>query len=199
MSGTTANRTRNRITLLLLLAVFVGPLGYAVWVYNTMDQPARMKNHGTLVQPPRPLPVDLTLVESGEIPLKDAFTGKWTLVVVGGTECGGPCRLALYKSRQSRLAQGEAVRRVQRIYLLLADAPGDTLERLRADHPDLRILQVPVPERARIVTLFEDDGSGGSVYVVDPLGNYMMRFDGAFEAKGLAQDLRLLLRASQIG
>ncbi len=199
MSVTTANRTRNRVTLLLLLAVFAGPLLYAAWVYNTMERPARMKNHGTLVQPPRPLPEDLTLRGTEEIALKDAFAGKWTLVVVGGTECDGACRLALYKSRQSRLAQGESVRRVQRIYLLLADAPGDTLARLRADHPDLRILRVPVPERARIVALFEDDGSGGSVYVVDPLGNYMMRFDGAFEAKGLAQDLRLLLRASQIG
>jgi hypothetical protein len=37
------------------------------------------------------------------------------------------------------------------------------------------------------------------VFVVDPLGNLMMRYDARSDPHGLLEDLRKLLRLSQIG
>jgi cytochrome oxidase Cu insertion factor (SCO1/SenC/PrrC family) len=42
-------------------------------------------------------------------------------------------------------------------------------------------------------------GDRSHVYLVDPNGNVMMRWDAAQDPKGMLRDLERLLRASQIG
>jgi len=37
------------------------------------------------------------------------------------------------------------------------------------------------------------------IYLVDPLGNLMLRFPARVDAKRMMKDLKLLLKASQIG
>jgi len=37
------------------------------------------------------------------------------------------------------------------------------------------------------------------VYMIDPLGNYMMFYEDGFDSLGIMEDLKFLLKASQIG
>jgi cytochrome oxidase Cu insertion factor (SCO1/SenC/PrrC family) len=47
---------------------------------------------------------------------------------------------------------------------------------------------------------FPADGAPSShIYLVDPLGNLMLRFPAQPDAKRIMKDLKLLLKASQIG
>ena len=40
---------------------------------------------------------------------------------------------------------------------------------------------------------------GGTIFIVDPLGNLMMRYDVRQDPKGLREDLKNLLELSHIG
>ncbi len=72
---------------------------------------------------------------------------------------------------------------------------------LASEHPKLvvlpqgsdaaEVLAASLPAAAR------PDGTG--IFVVDPLGNLMMRFDLEADAKGMYEDLKKLLRVSRIG
>jgi hypothetical protein len=63
--------------------------------------------------------------------------------------------------------------------LLVVDATGNKAQALLA--------QFPASERAH------------SIFVVDPLGNLMMRFDARANPRGLREDLLKLLKLSHVG
>ena len=52
---------------------------------------------------------------------------------------------------------------------------------------------------AELVARFPTADAPYSLYVVDPLGNLMMRFDTRGDPKGLLEDLKKLLKLSHIG
>ena len=102
--------------------------------------------------------------------------------------------------RQTRLALNADMTRVQRIFL----ATGNCCDRayLDAEHPGLVVALADNDAGATLLAAFPDAQSGtdGSIYVVDPLGNLMMRHaPAAPPAKGLLEDLRKLLKLSHIG
>ena len=41
--------------------------------------------------------------------------------------------------------------------------------------------------------------SGGSVWLVDPLGNLILRYPPGYQSRGLLEDLKRLLKLSKIG
>jgi len=61
-------------------------------------------------------------------------------------------------------------------------------------------LHVWRPADAGFVTQFPAaQDRAAHIYLVDPLGNLMLRFPAQVDPKGMMKDLRLLLKASQIG
>ena len=103
-------RPRSRLTLLLLMALFFGPLLLSFLMYYRWHwRPAGQTNHGRLIEPPRPLPaLDAAAV------LHD----KWSLVYVGAGDCDDACRFALYFIRQTHLGLGHLMPRVQQVFLV---------------------------------------------------------------------------------
>jgi cytochrome oxidase Cu insertion factor (SCO1/SenC/PrrC family) len=191
--------------LLLLASLFFGPLLLASIWYGHADRwplPEQRANHGQLITPPHPL-AGLQLQDLKGHPLaEDSLQGRWTLVYPGLPTCDAECENLLYQTRQVRTALGKDTERVQRIYLL-AEIPQDParLEALRGLHPDLLLAVLASPST---MTRFPDADpaqwwSGKQLYVVDPLGNLMMRYDADQDPKGLLADLKRLLRISQIG
>jgi cytochrome oxidase Cu insertion factor (SCO1/SenC/PrrC family) len=125
--------------------------------------------------------------------------GKWTLAYIGGSRCDAPCRESLYTMRQVRLALGEDMRRVERL-LILTDQEG--LAELREGLKSYPGMVVATASRAALDDLrrtFDWEAYPGSVFVIDPLGNLMMRYDPATEPKGMLKDLERLLKVSRIG
>ena len=190
---------RSRTQVWILLAVFFVPLALAFLLYYGSGgwRPSGSTNHGELISPPRPLP-SVTLPTPGGAPLApETWHGKWTLLYVGDGRCDGRCRAALVLMRQTRLALNADMTRVQRIFL----ATGNCCDRayLDAEHPDLAIALADNDAGAQLLAAFPDTADN-FIYVIDPLGNLMMRHvPEPPPAKGLLEDLRRLLKLSHIG
>jgi len=197
--------SRQRFTLIAIALVFVAPMAIAWLLLARPDwRPAYTVNHGTLVQPPRPLAgLGLHGVDGSSLG-PHYLQGKWTLVYVGHGRCEKICQRQLYNTRQVRLAQGKNIGRVQRL-MILTDAGGTAaLRSIRAQHPDLTIAAPVAADRAAVLNRFAIDGAGdpgtaGRVYVVDPLGNLMMTYGANADPSGMLKDLERLLKVSYVG
>lgn len=200
-------RSRNLRTLAGLAALFLLPLLGAFWLYyGTSWRPSGHVNHGALIQPPRPLPqVDLPrvpLVDSppgGELsPTRSAlFRGTWTLAYVGDGGCDAACRRTLYVMRQTRLALGKDMLRVDRVFLVTGNCCAKAF--LAREHAGLLVLDATGAPGQRLLGEFPAGDRAHSLFIVDPLGNLMMRYDVRRNPRGLLIDLRRLLALSDIG
>ena len=186
-----------RLKLLLLAALFFAPVlgAIALFFYFPEYIPAGRVNYGTLVSPARAVPA-LALADPAGAPAPNPLSGKWTLVYLGGAQCAQPCQERLLLSRQVRLAQNQNRGRVQRLYLAPdVAAAAAAREQLAAEHPDLVVLAETEPRAAAFFQPADPD----ALYLVDPLGNWLMVYAGAVEHKGLHRDVKKLLRVSQVG
>ena len=183
-------QARGRRMLLLVAALFLVPLAVAFALYYGTDwRPGRRTNHGDLIVPARPLPAIAPAAAGGPAP----FHGKWSLVYVGDGACDAACAAVLVTMRQTRLALANEMGRVQRVFITTGGEIDR--ERLGRDHPGLLVLEPAEP----LLAAFPRERAPTDLYIVDPLGNLMMRFDSRANPKGLLQDLKKLLTLSQIG
>lgn len=176
-------RARNLRTVGALAALFLMPLLLSFWMYYCGGwQPASHTNHGELIQPVRPLPQ------------ADVLQGKWSLIYLGAGGCDSACRNALLVMRQTRLALNNEMSRVDRFFLATEECCDR--EFLSREHPGLTI--VAAPDRA-LLDAFPVTDRASSIFIVDPLGNLVMRFDARNDPQGLLRDLKKLLKLSHIG
>jgi cytochrome oxidase Cu insertion factor (SCO1/SenC/PrrC family) len=197
-SAAPTGRPRGRRTLLLVAALFLVPLVIAFALYyGSQWRPGRSTNHGRLISPARPLPAAELLGDGGAPAGSGLFRGKWTLLTVASGDCDEACRHTLYVIRQTRLALANEMGRVQRVLL----ATGACCDRafLAAEHPGLVTLDASGAGARTLLLEFPPADRSDGIFVVDPLGNLMMRFDARDNPKGLLQDLKKLLALSQIG
>jgi hypothetical protein len=179
-------RTRNLRLLGMLAGLFLLPLALAFWVYyGTGWRPVKTVNHGELIRPARPVPAYAGLPA-------DLFHNKWSLVYIGDGQCNEACRKALVVMRQTRLSLNNEMARVDRVFL----ATGNCCARefLEREHPGLKVLAAPAD-----LGLFPAEAREQSLFIVDPLGNLMMRFNIQEDPRGLLQDMKKLLSLSHIG
>lgn len=117
------------------------------------------------------------------------------MVYVGGANCDAACQKQLYYMRQSRLVLGKDQNRVARVWVLADTATPDAA--LLQAHKGLYVWR---PEHPGFVQQFPVSRANAKhLYVVDPLGNVMMRFPENVDPKAMIKDLKLLLKASQVG
>lgn len=205
MTAGMPNRAKSRLTLLLVFGIFALPVVIAWLAFFVFPdwRPDGTTNHGELVQPPRDLHfASLATVEGG--PLEEAFLqGKWTYVLWSGPECGSSCLEQLTRMHQVRLAQGKNIDRVQRL-LLVQGMDAAALRDLQVHYPGLVIAHGGATEMSGLQQSFqmareEDVLTEGRLYLVDPLGNLMMRYQADAELRGIVKDLGRLLLVSYVG
>ena len=156
--------------------VCAAPLVLGTAAYLLGWSPGAPSNYGELV-PPR------VIAPLGE------FRGKWVLVTFDGAQCDADCERKLYIVRQVRRAQGKDMERIERVWVI-TDAGKPRADALAAT------------EGTR-VGRFAADGFPGTpadhIYVVDPLGNLMMRFPRDPDPSKIIKDLQRLLKYSRFG
>jgi cytochrome oxidase Cu insertion factor (SCO1/SenC/PrrC family) len=199
-----ARPKRGQLPLLALL--FFAPLLLAFLIYYGSGwRPAGRTNHGVLILPARSLPqvalpqVALTqAAPGGEAPAAaSVFSGKWSLVYIGRGDCDAECRNTLYFMRQTHFGLANLIPRVQRVFLVTADCCDR--EFLAREQPNLITLNAQGSVGAALLALFPGERRAASIFVVDPRGNLMMRYDAHADPKGLHEDLEKLLNLSHIG
>ncbi len=195
----TQTRPRGRLQFLLLAALFFAPLLAAALLYFVFPQwtPSGRVNKGELINPARPLPTIQALDDAGQPAGDRVMKGRWSYVYVASDACGAACVDKLYQIRQIRTLLNEKRLRVRRIYLAPTPAAAAAAHaQLAAEHPDLVFLADTVSADYR---RFFEGGDAESLYLVDPLGNWLMRYDSTADPKDILSDIRKLLRISQIG
>jgi len=193
-----------RRKLLLLASLFVLPMLVAYALYYSGWRPETVHPHGELVQPARPV-ADAALVLLDGKPIRfSELRGKWTLVTFSAAECLKPCERNLAKMRQVIAAQGKEADRLQSVLVVTDGKALDWLRYAIQDYPGMRAVVGPpeaVDALAREFTL----PAGGPldnlnrVYLMDPLGNFMMSYPADADPTGMRKDLARLLRISRIG
>jgi cytochrome oxidase Cu insertion factor (SCO1/SenC/PrrC family) len=185
-------KKRSLASLWLMVAVAVAPVAASYLVYYFWP-PERTVNYGELIGP-LPLPdARLALVDGAPFRLSQ-LRGKWVLVTLDAGRCDAYCEQKLVYLRQLRLTQGKNMERVERAWLITDEAAprADTLAyegtwRVRA-------------AGSEVPGLFPAPGAASDhIYLIDPLGNLMMRFPRDPDPQRMVKDLARLLKASRIG
>ena len=190
-------RARGRRTLLIVAAVFLLPVAVAFTLYyGKLWRPANSASKGELIEPARPLVVAGLRHADGTPAGADVLAGKWTLLYVGDGSCDEACRTALVFARQSRLALNNEMTRVQRVFLATANCCDSAY--FAREHEGLIALDASSPEAAKLLAQFPA-AREHTLFIVDPLGNLMMRHDAAHTTQDLLTDLKKLLKLSHIG
>ena len=184
----TESVTSSRRMLLLLVALFFVPLAAAFLAYYSGWRPAGSTNHGELLQPIRQLPAVFA----------EPLTGKWALAWVGDGACDSDCQTALVFARQTRLSLNKDMSRVNRA--LAATANCCDLAYIDKEHAGLKVYDVSETEVLdQLLAVLPAEDLRNWLFVIDPLGNIVMRYDVRESPRGLLDDLKKLLKLSHIG
>jgi hypothetical protein len=190
-------RTAGRLKMLLVLFVCALPV-IASYIAYFVIRPEGRSNYATLIQPQRPMPTALGLVDlNGTAVAPASLRGNWTLVVVGGGACDARCEKQLWLIRQLREALGRDKDRVDKLWLVddTAMPKPELLASLAAGTPT-RVLRVPGEALGQWLAAEAGQPLAAHLYVIDPLGHWMMRTPVDADASRFKRDLERLLRAS---
>lgn len=188
---------KGRWKLFAVIAICASPLIASYLTYYVI-KPESRTNYGELIDPrAHPMPALQTATLDGQRTELGALKGKWIMLQAGGAECAEPCMKRLRDTRQLRLAQGKDMDRIERVWLITDDKPLETvlireydgMHMLRANET---ILKTWLPTEAATTVV-------DHIYLIDPLGNLMMRFPKDADPNKMKKDIAKLLKASRIG
>jgi hypothetical protein len=186
-----------RLKLLLLLAACAAPVIASYFTYYVI-RPEGRSNYAQLIDPAPELPPALTLTELDGRPVDPRnLRGQWLLVVVGGGACEGGCEKRLYAQRQLREMTGREKDRIDKLWLVTDGAAVDGALRAALDTaPATRVLRVPAAQLATWLAPAPGESLDAHLYLVDPMGRWMMRAPAALDPMKFKRDLERVLRAS---
>ena len=188
----TEDRTRGRRIALVILALCAAPT-VAAWVAYVLWQPQPRLNHGELIEARTVSDPELRRLDGSPFRLSQ-LRGRWVLLQIDSGACAEACGKKLVYMRQVRLAQGKDAERIERMWLLADATPPDAA--LLRDHEGLRVARAPGPLLAEFPAA---RSPYYHIYLLDPLGNLMLRFPTDPDAQRMVKDLARLLRASRVG
>lgn len=191
-----ADARSGRWKMIFVLLLCASPVVASYFTYYVI-RPEGRRNFGELINPQRPLPALATQTLDGKSGELTVLKNQWLLLSVAGGACDVRCEQNLYFQRQLRESLGREKERLDRVWLVDDDMPvrpillpalaASTVLRIQPD--DLVKWLEPAPGKR-----LQDH-----LYLVDPLGNLMMRFPADMDAEAAAKakrDLDRLLRAS---
>jgi hypothetical protein len=178
------------------LLVCASPVIASYLMYYVV-RPEGRRNYGELITPQRMLPAVSAISSDGSANLLTSLKDQWLLISVSGGACEAVCQKNLYFQRQLRESLGREKDRLDWLVLFNDDTPVPPA--LAPALKDANVLRVPARELAQWLEAEPGQALTAHLYLVDPLGHWMMRFPANMDAAGAAkakQDLERLLRAS---
>ena len=193
-----AARTRSgRLKMVLLMLVCAAPVLASYFTYYVVRPEGSTRNFGELIVPPRDMPaVQASTLEGQGVPLH-SLRGQWLLVAVAGGACDERCQNNLYFQRQLPETQGKEKERIDRVWLVSDDQAIPPA--LRPALVQATVLRVSAAALQAWLQPQAGQALEDHLYVVDPMGNWMLRFPPGMDvhsASKARRDLDRLLRAS---
>ncbi|MGD2140755.1 MAG: cytochrome c oxidase subunit I [Burkholderiales bacterium] len=192
MDSSEENRaTRSSWPLWSILAICVVPVIAATALY-LLWTPAHFVNSGVLFEPVPLAEVSLSRSDGGRFAFNELH-GRWAFVSIDDAACDESCQEKLYLMRQIRLTQGKDADRIERVWLIRdGKAPSP---QVLADYEGTRAIALSAGQS--LEAQFPSDADvTDSIYLVDPLGNSMMRFPRGIDPSRMKKDVAKLLRIS---
>lgn len=181
------DRRRGRWQLILLLLVVIGPILLASAMYKwRFWVPESRSYHGTLIGDGRDL---------ADIGVQAVANGRWQLLVTVPGECDAACGELLYLARQINIGLAREASRASHALASATTLPAELDARLRREYPRLERHALDLRQYREA----GQDAAVPSLWIVDPLGNLVLRYGPGVNGKGVLKDLRLLLKLSHIG
>lgn len=192
-----AQRTRmGRWKMIAMLLICASPVMASYFTYYVV-RPEGRRVYGELIQPQKDMPQASAQNLQGETVNLDSLRGQWLLVTVSSGDCDERCQQNLYFQRQLREVLGRDKDRVDRVWLISDDAPvaPALLPALSMAH----VLRLDKTLLQSWISPATGQHLQDHLYVVDPMGNFMMRFPARMDvasASKAKRDLERLLKAS---
>lgn len=197
LDGAEGRRTVvGRWKMIAVMLMCAAPVIASYFTYYVI-RPEGRSVYGVLIDPQRELP-KLAATDRNGAPVDIAtLKGQWLLVAVADAACDALCEQQLYLQRQLRESLGREKDRMDRVWLVSDAAP--VPERLNNGLHGATVLRVPADQLAKWLAPVSGHALAEHLYVVDPMGNWMMRFPARMDAAGASRakrDIDRLLRAS---
>ncbi len=186
------NKTKGRYTLLLIILILGSPVFLATGYYLMGFNPGSM-NYGTLLEVQKLKGDGLNQMDNTIFRMKDLH-GKWTMVTIDSGECNEACKLKLFYMRQARIIQHTEKDRVERLWLI--DDNKTVSDELREEHEGTLFISAKGSELIKAIET--EKTHRNHIYLVDFMGNLMMRFPEDLEPKKMSEDIKRLLHVSQL-
>ena len=188
MSDTPAapNRRKGRWQLILILLMVIGPMVLATLMYKLLFWvPDNRSDHGEMIGNGQ------TRADIGV----QADEQRWQLLVTAPAACAADCQQLVYLARQLQIGLGRDASRASHALASAQPLSAEYETKLKAEYPQLQRLPLDLP------TFKQNAAAPGDaqLWIVDPHGNLVLRYDARVKGKDLLNDLRHLLKLSNIG
>ncbi len=194
-------QTANRGKLLLLALLFFAPViaAYLFYLGPESWRPSATTENGELISPAVPLP-ELAWQFVGEDQPRRQLAELWTLLHVLPDDCGVDCQERLWQTRQLRTSLHRHRDRVRRVALVSSSGLAQRVaQEFQAEHPRLGFASLVLEDRRRLDAILQAQRWPQPVFLIDPLGNWLMVYPDDVPLKGMYRDIKKLLKLSQIG
>ena len=188
---TPASRRKGRVQLLLILLGVIGPMILATGMYKLQFWvPEGRSYHGELIGNGQ------TRAELGVQAQED----RWQILVTVPKECSVDCQQLVYLARQIQIGLGRDAGRASHALAAAQPLSSEYDAKLTREYPQLQ--RYPL-DLATFSTFNKAAGTGDKtapqLWIIDPHGNLVLRYDPTVKGKDLLNDLRHLLKLSNIG
>jgi len=188
-------RWQRHLPLYGLIAITVLPIAAAYIAYYVVP-PAGRTNYGTLLVPQRPIPeLPMQNLDGTRFDLRK-LAGSWVLLMVDGGDCDKPCADKLLMMRQQRTMTGKDREKVERVWLISDQEPLPIA--LMREYEGTHFVRAPEQSLRTLLVLPDTEGARlqDHIWLVDPLGNLMLRWPKNPEVNGVKRDIARLLKVS---
>ena len=185
-----------RWLMLAVLLVCAAPVIASYFTYYVI-RPQIQKSHGELIQPSRSMPAaQVRDLDQHEVDLQ-TLKNQWLLISVASGACDDACQDRLYLQRQILTSLGRERDRLDWVWLINDNA--EVPQIIRPGLSEAKVLRMPKAQIEAWLQPAPGHDLTAHLYLVDPMGEWMMRFPAPIDrehAPRIKRDLERLLRAS---
>jgi len=186
--------------LWLLIFTFIAPIGAAYWLFN-VGGTENTVNKGEFVKAGvQLLDMKLQTTENKAATEKDLY-GHWHMMVFMNDTCDKQCEETIYTVRQIKTSlHKESPRFVNVLIHFDKNIDSEFKEKIKTHYAnfDRYFADKEIFNRALDVS-GDDLIKKNLIYIVDPIGNVILKYNKEKTAKDIISDIKRLLKASQIG
>lgn len=187
-----AIKRSNRIKLVLIGVLLLSPIIASYTLFFTGYRPGNI-NYGELIDIHKMVGSGVRQDNNEILRMKDLH-GKWVMLTVDSGHCDEACDLKLYYMRQIRTMQNKEMDRIERVWLVddNVKVEPEVVEKFKGT------FFVNAQDSELLDQISPRDSQRKHIYLIDPMGNLMLRFPEEIEPRKMSDDIKRLLHVSQI-